>query len=84
MLKKAGAEGNKDLLALGLEYVIHPKIAATHVAGKLAKRLYQSALDKPQIAVEWKSALDALKKGDFAQAEKRFRDLDKIAKETKD
>ena len=80
MLKKAGAEGNKDLMQLGLEYALHPKIAATHGTAKLAKRLYQAALDKPQIAVEWKSALDSLKKGDFAAAEEGFKKLDKTAK----
>lgn len=84
MLRKAGAEGNKELLQLGAEYIIHPKIAATHGLSKLAKRLYQASFDKPQIAVQWESALESLKKGDFDKAKTEFESLDETAKSLKD
>jgi hypothetical protein len=38
-------------------------------------------LDKPQIAVKWKSALENLNMGNFIKAERQFKELDEISKE---
>jgi hypothetical protein len=81
MLKKARADGYKDLVQLGAEYAIHPKVAGVHHLSKSAKTLYQMLLDKPQIAVKWKSALENLNMGNFIKAERQFKELDEISKE---
>ena len=37
-------------------------------------------LDKPELVIKWKNSVDALKKGDFAKAEKQFKELDDSVK----
>jgi hypothetical protein len=79
-LKKASDQGYKDLAQLGTEYLIHPKIATTHILAKSGRRLYQMLLDKPKLAVEWKNALDNLKAGKLAEAQVQFKNLDELVK----
>ncbi len=81
MLKVAKDKGWGDLVSTASAYVIHPKlgmIKTAHTAGKKVwKGAMDSLLDKPQLVINWKKGVDALKKGSFAEAKKEFDLLDK-------
>lgn len=80
MLKVAKTKGYKDLFNTGLRYIIHPKLASIKIGKDIIKDTYKSftnaLLDKPQLTIRFKKAVDELKKGDFAAAEKDFKFLD--------
>lgn len=80
MLKVAESKGYSDLAKSALSYVLHPKLAMTKIGLDIAKtsykNLWQSLLDKPQIAVKWDKGVNAFKKGDFKTAERIFKELD--------
>lgn len=82
-IKKAEIAGFKDIATLGAEYLLHPSLAKTHGLLKLGKRAYQMLLDKPRLAITWKNAIDNLKKGNYQQSEKEFKELDKEVKSKK-
>lgn len=85
MMRVAQARGMEDLVKTGMGYVLHPKIgyakATWDAARGTYKTLINAMLDKPKIGFTWKRAIDELKKGDFAAAEKDFATLDREIKE---
>jgi hypothetical protein len=82
LLKKSDAAGYKTLARLAGEYLLHPDLAKAGTAWELAKTGLRALLDKPQIAVEWKSALDFLKQKKLPEAQASFEKLDKDVKAT--
>jgi len=80
MMKVAKEKGYVDLAKTGISYLIHPKLAATKVGIGMAKgayqSLWQSLLDKPQMAVIWDKGIKAFQKGDFSTAEKQFNKME--------
>lgn len=80
MMKVAEEKGYSDLAKTGISYLIHPKLAATKVGIGMVKgaykALWQSLLDKPQLAVTWDKGIKAFQKGDFATAEKQFNKME--------
>lgn len=72
LLKVAGEKGYSDLVQTGIGYLIHPKLAATKVGYQFVKDVYRMLLDKPKLTITWDQGVKALKKGDYAQAEKKL------------
>lgn len=81
MMKVAETKGYGDLAKTGLAYVINPNLGYLKMGidvGKITyKKIWESLLDKPQLAVKWDKGVQAFKKGDFATAEKQFNILNK-------
>lgn len=81
MMKVAKQKGFSELAEAGLGYVIHPHLGKARLAYGLTKgvlkSLYQTLLDKPQLAIKWDKGVKAFKKGDFATAEREFALLEK-------
>lgn len=79
LMKVAEKKGFSDLASTGLSYILHPKLAMTKIGIGLAKgtykNLWQSLLDKPQMAVTWDKGIKSFQKGDFSSAEKYFNKL---------
>lgn len=80
MLKVGKQKGFfKDAVETGTAFLVHPFLGKGKLAYAAGKKLYKSAmnamLDKPQLTVTWKKAIDNLKKGKFAEAEKQFEAL---------
>lgn len=79
MMKVAESKGFSHLAKTGLAYVLHPKLGyakAIYEGGKAGyKKIWESLLDKPQLAVTWDKGVKAFKKGDFVTAEKAFEEL---------
>lgn len=84
MLKVAKDKGFNDLYKTGMYYMLHPKLAFAKGGFELAKNVYKKIMniiiDKPQLTFKWKDGIDALKKGNFAKAEKDFTELNKVVK----
>ena len=84
MMKVAKNKGFGEFAKTGLAYIVHPNIAYTKAGIGMAKgaykKLWESLLDKPQLAVKWDKGVQSFKKGDFAAAEKQFEALDKEIK----
>ena len=84
MMKAAESKGFVNFAKTTVAYVLHPKLGyakGLYDAGKLGyKKLWESLLDKPQLAIVWDKGMKQLKKGNFAEAEKTF---DKLKAETK-
>jgi len=85
MLKVAEKKGYYDLAKDAVAYVIHPKLGLAKTAYESAKSAYKwstdALLDKPKLTLTWKSGIDNLKKGKFAEAEK---DFNKLKSQTED
>lgn len=79
MMKVAEKEGFVDFAKTGLSYLLHPKIAAAKIGYGLTKgaykALWESLLDKPQLALIWDKGIKAVERGNFAEAEKQFEKL---------
>ncbi len=79
MLKVAKTKGWGDLAETAGAFIIHPTLGKAKIGIQAAKQTYKSImnamLDKPQIAVTWKRAVDDLKKGNFEAATKGFEAL---------
>jgi hypothetical protein len=80
-IKEAKNAGFADLAKLAGTYLIHPKLAAGKLLLEHGKIAFQMLLDKPQLAVTWKSALDNLKSGKFEAATRDFTKLDNEVKD---
>lgn len=80
LLKKADQGGFKTLVKLASSYIVHPSLAKGKLIWDLGKNSLKALLDKPQLAVEWKTALDLFKSGKFSEAEKAFESLDQQMK----
>lgn len=80
MIKVAKDKGWNELAKTASSYMLHPHIAVLKVGVNTIKSTWKSAvdllLDKPQITITWKKAIDSLKKGDFKTASKEFENLD--------
>jgi len=80
MLKQAKQRGWDDLFKTGISYLLHPTLGKTAATFNLVKNSYRSLmnslLDKPQLTVKWDNAFRNLSKGNFAEAEKQFKELD--------
>lgn len=76
MLKVAAKSGWEELAKNALSFMIEPKLGYARAAykgiSKTLRKAWEATLDKPQIAVKWSNAIDSLKKGNFAKAEKEF------------
>lgn len=87
MMKVAQSKGFEKLAKTGLSFILHPKLGyakAIYEGGKAGyKKIWESLLDKPQLAVTWDKGVKAFKKGDFATAEKAFETLEKESKTVK-
>jgi hypothetical protein len=85
MLRAAQARGMEELFKTGMGYILHPKIGYAKAAWDATrgsyKALINAMLDKPKIGITWKRAVDDLKKGNFAAAEKDFATLEREVKE---
>ncbi|HEY4830940.1 MAG TPA: hypothetical protein VIH61_00030 [Waddliaceae bacterium] len=79
MMKVAKLKGFDSLANSALAYLIHPKIGLAKSVYGLSKaaykKLFESVLDKPQLAVTWDKGVKAFKKGDFKAAEQNFNKL---------
>lgn len=79
MLKVAEKQGYTDLAYNAFSYLLHPKLALAKMGYGLTKgayqKLWESLLDKPQIALTWDKGIKAFKKGDFKEAENQFKQL---------
>jgi hypothetical protein len=80
MLKVAEKNGYKDLAQTAMSYVIHPKLGIAKSSINSAKSGFRlamnSILDKPKLTITWKNGIDSLKKGDFNEANKQFKNLE--------
>lgn len=76
-IKKAQAKGYGDVAKTASAFLVHPKLAGAKLAAEYGKEAWQFLLDKPKLVVQWKSALDAFKKGNYEEAQKGFNSLDK-------
>lgn len=79
MLNIARKQGFEDLVKTAGAFVLHPTIGKAKLGYEAARRTYKtlinSLLDKPELTFKFKHAVDDLKKGKFAAAEKEFNDL---------
>jgi len=82
MLKVAKNKGYENLFSTGMSYILHPKLGIAKSGWDLSKSGFKAllnyTLDKPKLIIEWKSAIDTLKKGDFKKAETKFEALKKF------
>jgi hypothetical protein len=77
LLKKAESAGFGELASLAGHYLLHPSLAKLKAAIGITKELKKAFLDKPQISITFKSAIDNLKSGNFTESEKKFKELDR-------
>lgn len=81
MLKLAKQRGWGELAETAGAYIVHPTFGKAKLGYEVTKRTYKalinSLLDKPQLTFQWNQAVNDLKKGNFATAEKEFSILDK-------
>lgn len=81
MLKVAKEKGYGELAKTAATYIISPKIGYLKAGADSLKYAYRglinSMLDKPRIGIDFKKAIESLKKGDFKTAEKEFAVLGK-------
>jgi hypothetical protein len=81
MLKVAKDIGFKDFYQSMAAYMFSPKLGAAKGALTTTKYLYRklinSMLDKPQVMVKFSKSMENLKKGNFAQAEFEWKDVQK-------
>jgi len=82
LLKKARQAGFSELADTAAAHMISPEAGAIVIAGKAGKRAYRMLLDKPQIAVEWESAISKLKRGKFQEAEQSFKKVDELSNQS--
>lgn len=79
MMNVAKEKGYWDVAKTAFSYVLHPSVAKAKVGFDMTKgaykALWESVLDKPQLAVTWDKGIKAFQKGDFATAEKQFNKL---------
>jgi len=79
MMKVAKNKGFGEFAKTGLSYIVHPNIAYTQagigIAKSAYKKLWESLLDKPQLAFKWDKGVQSFKKGDFAKAETIFNEI---------
>jgi hypothetical protein len=80
-LKVAQKEGWKGLFKEAAPYMISPTLGKSYSLSKFAKRALNMSLDKPQVIIKWKNALENLNKGKFKEAESSFKELDKLVNE---
>jgi hypothetical protein len=79
-IKKAESAGFGSLAKSVGAYLVHPSLAKLKITGEIAKNLWKSLLDKPQLSVTWKNGIDNFKKGNYKEAEKDFAKLEKESK----
>lgn len=81
MLKIAKEKGYGDLAKTASAYILSPKIASIKGGADAIKYAYRglmnAMLEKPKIGINFKKAVNDLKKGDFKSAEKEFASLQK-------
>jgi hypothetical protein len=82
ILKRAEAQGFKELAKLAKSYLIDPKFSKWGAVGHLAKKGLQILINKPQVARLWKDAVVDMQKGNFAKAELELKQLDAEVKST--
>lgn len=75
LLKRAETAGFTDLAKIAGHFLIHPTLGKFKATWHLSKEAFQALLDKPQIGVTWKKAIDDLKVGKFAESEAGFNKL---------
>lgn len=84
MLKIAKQKGFSDLVETTGAFIIHPTIGKAKLAYDVSKKSYRSLvnafIDQPQYMFTLEKGLNALKKGDFTEAEKSFNSLEKDVK----
>lgn len=80
MMNVAKEKGYKELAITGFSYLLHPKIAAAKIGYGMTqgayKALWESVIDKPQLAITWDKGVKAFQKGDFVTAEKAFNKME--------
>ncbi len=76
-IKGAKEAGFDDLAKTASLYLVSPKLGVTRTLTKAGKGLYQMILDKPKLLVTWESAMGNLKDGNYKEAEKSFKELNK-------
>lgn len=76
MLKKAESAGFGSLAKMAAAYLAHPSVAKTYAGIKFLKDATKVLLDKPQLSITWKNALDSMKAGKYEKAEEQFSKLD--------
>ena len=82
LLKRAEAAGFGDLAKLAGKFLINPTFGKLSAGKQIAEDAMKMLLDKPQFTIVWKQAMDNLKKGNYAEAEKGFNRLNEEAKAT--
>jgi|SRR5579872_266068 len=82
LLKRAESAGFRDLIKLAGKYVLSPELAKLSAGWEIAKNALKMLLDKPTLIIVWKDAIDDLKAGRFAIAEKGFYELENELKES--
>ena len=76
MLKIAQNKGWNNLVTTASSFILHPKLGYAKIAYDVSKRGYKALmnlmLDKPKLGFTFKEAIQNLKAGKFAEAEKKF------------
>lgn len=84
MLKVAKEKGYGDIVKTLMAYHVSPEFGYAKAAIDASKYAYKylmnSILDKPKLAITWKKAIDEVKKGHFAKAEKSLYSIDEEMK----
>jgi hypothetical protein len=84
MLRRAEGEGFKELAKTGVSFIFGKHVGVTRAGYSLIKaglkKTLNAVLDKPQLAVTWKKAVEDLNKGKFSAAQKGFSKLSEEAK----
>ena len=78
LLKKAEAMGLKETAKIGLSYMIHPKMAAASTVKRGVDFLRDVILPNEKYRTIWKHSANNFKKGNFKEAEKGFKELEKL------
>ncbi len=80
MLKVAQTKGFGELAETAGAFILHPTLGKAKLGFEATKKGYKALvnamLDKPQLAITWKRAVDELKAGDFKAAAKDFKVLE--------
>lgn len=84
LLKAAQTKGVGDIAKTALTYAVHPTAGAAKLGWDLMKNgynaIFETALDKPQLMVNWDRGINALKKGEFKVAQKELAPVEKAVK----
>lgn len=80
LIKKAESAGFKNMLGYAKKWALSPLWAKGSALKDLGVTARNELLSTPKFRVTWKSALDDFKAGNFAKAEKEFKQLDSMAK----